>query len=295
MAEKSVEEEKFYFCEETVLTLYFRWKEAKEDLALLNELLLSCLPIVERLISLRGTTDFESVEELRNRALLRLAKGFRKWYDPAKGRIFTFITKTTEHGLVDAVRRRRRVSYRYLPFDDLLENSVRFSVNGQEHGQAVDDIAYRVRRIRTLSVCPFEQEAQRYLVRNLLESNFAFRRHEASDAIVVVYGLTPERARKLYDITLLAIRRVLIDKRKLKPIVAADLIGTRGRALLRYANVLTPDEFSRLAYLMRNLAPAIIEEGEFTLKEILYGSERGAYLFRGEFPLRVPLFSDTAV
>jgi hypothetical protein len=285
--------EEFYFCEETVLALFRRWK-ATEDLALLNELLLACLPIVERLISLRGTTDFESVEELKNRSLLRLAKGFRKWFDPSKGRIFTFITKTTECGLVDAVRRRRRVSSRYLPFDDILANSTRFSVNGQEHGQAVDDIAYRVRRIRTLSVCPFEQEAQRYLVRNLLESNFAFRRHEASDAIVIVYGLSPDRARKLYDITLLAIRRVLIDKRKLKPVAAADLIGTRGRALLRYQGQLTPDEFSRLAYLMRNLAPAIIEDGEFTLKEILYGFDRGVYLFRGEFPLRVPLFADTA-
>jgi hypothetical protein len=275
------EEEKFYFNEECVLTLFRRWK-ATEDVAALNELLLACLPIVERLISLRGTTDFESVEELRNRLLLRLAKGFRRWYDPGKGRIFTFITKTSEHGLVDAVRRCRRASRHYLPFDDLLSNSLRFSVNGQEHGQALDDIAYRVRRIRTLSVCPFEQEAQRYLVRNLLESNFAFRRHEAADAMVIVYGLTPDRSRKLYDITLLSIRRVLIDERKLKPVAASDLVGTRGRALLRYQSQLTPGEFSRLAYLMRNLAPAIIEDGEFTLKEILYGSER-----------EVPLFADT--
>jgi DNA-directed RNA polymerase specialized sigma24 family protein len=274
----AVEEEKFYFCEECALLLFQRWK-ATEDLRVLNELLLACLPIVERLISLRASAVYESPDELKNLALLRLAKGFRHWYNPERGRIFTFVTKTTEHGFVDAVRRRKRSSARYVSMEDFFTNSLAFSVNGQEHGEALDDLHYRIRRIKTLSACPYEREAQRWLVKNLVASNFVFRRHEASDAMTIVYGLSPERSRKLYDITLLAIRRELIDERTLKPVSVSDLIGTRGRALLRYRAELTPIEFSRLAYLMRNLAPAIIETGEFSLREVLYGSPRETPLF----------------
>ena len=97
--------------------------------------------------------------------------------------------------------------------------------------------------------------------------------------MTIVYGLTPERSRKLYDITLLSIRRELIVERKLKPVKKEELIGTRAKALLRYRARLSEPQFARLCYLMQNLAPAIIETGEFTLEEILYGSRAETPLF----------------
>ena len=265
-----------YFSETEALRLFKSWKK-EEDLSSLNSLLKLCIPIVERVISRRGTTRFETTEELISFVLLRLSRSLVRLYDPAKGRLFTFVTKSTESALIDAVRRKRRETSRLQPLDDLLLNSL--SVNGQEHGQALDDIRYRVLHVKTLSVCPFERDAQRWLVKNLLESNFVFRRHQAADAMTIVYGITPERSRKLYDITLLSIRRELIDERKLKPVRSEELIGTRAKALLRYRGRLSALQFSRLVFLMQNLAPAIIETGEFTLEEILYGSRAETALF----------------
>ena len=268
--------ENLYFAEAAALALFKRWK-AEEDLVSLNELLKLCLPIVERLISVRHTARFESVEELTSFVLLRLSRGLQRLYDPNRGKLFTFITKSTEHALIDAVRRKRRETCRLQPLDDFLLNSL--SVNGQEHGEALDDIRHRVMHVKTVSTCPFERDAQRWLVKNLVDSNFVFRRHQAADAMTIVYSLSPERSRKLYDITLLSIRRELIDERKLKPVRREELIGTRAKALLRYKERLSELQFARLVFLMQNLAPAIIETGEFTLEEILYGSGRETPLF----------------
>jgi hypothetical protein len=265
-----------YFSESAALSLFERWKR-EEDLAALNDLLKLCIPIIERLISRRQTARFETVEELTGFVLLRLSRGLQRHYDPERGRLFTFVTKSTESALIDAVRRKKRETCHLMPLDDVLLNSL--SVNGQEHGHALDDIRYRILRIKTLSTCPFEKDAQRWLVKNLVESNFVFRRHQAADAMTIVYGLTPERSRKLYDITLLSIRRELIDERKLKPVRVEDLLGTRSKVLLRYRPRLNELQFARLTFLMQNLAVSLIETGEFSLDEILYGS-----------PLETPLF-----
>jgi hypothetical protein len=274
-----------YFSESAALALFLRWKAA-EDLAALNELLKLCIPIVERLISRRGTTRFETAEELRGFVLLRLSRSLQRLYDPAKGRLFTFVSKSTESALIDAVRRKRRETRFLRPLDDILFNAV--NDNGKHHLEAVDeirhrealdDIRYRILRIKTLSTCPFERDAQRWLVKNLLESNFVFRRHQAADAMTIVYGLTPERSRKLYDITLLSVRRELIGERKLKPVRTEELLGTRSKVLLRYRPRVSELEFARLVYLMQNLAVSLIEGGEFTLQEILYGSGAETPLF----------------
>ena len=268
--------ENLYFSESAALSLFEKWK-AEEDLASLNELLKLCIPIVERLISRRGTTRFGTVEELINFVLLRLSRSLQRLYDPAKGRLFTFVSKSTESALIDVVRRKRWENGHLQPLDDYLLNSLQ--VNGQEHREALDDIQFRIWRIKTLSTCPFEKDAQRWLVKNLVESNFVFRRHQAADAMTIVYGLKPERSRQLYDITLLSVRRELINERKLKPVRKETLMGTRGQVLLRYASRLSELEFARLVYLMHNLAVSLIEAGEFTLEEVLYGSPRETPLF----------------
>jgi len=193
--------------------------------------------------------------------------------------VFTFVTRAVESALIDAVRRKRPGNGKLLPLEDAPPKTL--SVNGQEHGEAVDDIVFRISRIKTVSALPHEREAQRWLVKNLVASNFCFRRHEAADAMTIVYGLSPERSRKLYDITLLSIRRELIAERKLKPVAEESLVGTRAKALLRYRDRLGELEFARLVFLMSNLAPAIIETGEFSLNEILYGSSREVPLFEG--------------
>jgi hypothetical protein len=182
-----------------------------------------------------------------------------------------------ENGLIDLLRRRiARAKYFVLLDDEMI---ARFGVNGADHRHAAAEIAYRVMQVKTISRDRNEVSSQRWLVRNLLTSGFRFYRHEAADAMTVVYGIEPNRARRLYDITLLSIRRMLIGERKLKPVQIGALSGTREKALLRYRLRLSEPEFARLMFLMKNLAPSLIEDGEFTLENVLYGRNDEISLF----------------
>jgi hypothetical protein len=95
----------------------------------------------------------------------------------------------------------------------------------------------------------------------LLDAEFKLRRHESANAMTVVFGLSPRRSRVLHDATVLEIRRQLIDIVEVPPRTRANLIGTRGHALARYADQLSPEDFSRLAFLMRGLSPMAILKG----------------------------------
>jgi hypothetical protein len=72
---------------------------------------------------------------------------------------------------------------------------------------------------------------------------------------------------------------MLIENRKLEPVQIGQLSGTKGKALIRYRARLSEEQFARLVYLMRNLAPSIIESGEFSLADILYGPSGEQALF----------------
>jgi hypothetical protein len=44
----------------------------------------------------------------------------------------------------------------------------------------------------------------------------------------------------------------------LHPILPADLAGTKIAALMRYGRYLKPEEFTTLAYLLKDLAPSLV-------------------------------------
>ena len=121
-----------------------------------------------------------------------------------------------------------------------------------------DDLRWRIFQVKTVCSDPYELESQRWLVKGLLDAEFKLRRHEAADAMSIVYGLHPNRARVLHDQTLLEVRRQLLDVVQIPKIDISRLCGTRGHALARYSTQLSASDFSKLAYLMRNLAPTII-------------------------------------
>jgi len=74
-----------------------------------------------------------------------------------------------------------------------------------------------------------------------------------------VFGLGHERSREVYDLTLLEIRRLLYDDLKRRqPIHPARLFGTRARWMARFSPLLTSEEFTRLAWLARDLSPFVV-------------------------------------
>ena len=91
-----------------------------------------------------------------------------------------------------------------------------------------------------------------------VDAGFTLKRHEAADSVMKVFNLTHRRSRQLYDLTMLEIRRQLIGERRL-PLITPDLLrGTRSEALARYSRFLTEPDFSRLAILLRELAPSLV-------------------------------------
>jgi hypothetical protein len=267
------------FVESEALAVFRRFKEsgAVEELDALLRLL---IPVAETVICKKLGHIVDDYPELRAYVLRRLSRGLETRYDPARGSLFNFTSKLTENGLVDLLRRKISRARYLVPLDD--EMLARFSVNGEDHRQAAAEIAYRVMLVKTVARDRGEIEAQRWLVRNLLASGFKFYRHEAADAMTVVYNLSPDRSRRLYDITLLSVRRMLIGERKLRPVEIGSLLGTKGKALLRYRARLSEEEFARLVWLMRNLAPSLIESGEFSLADVLYGPANERALFSHE-------------
>jgi hypothetical protein len=126
----------------------------------------------------------------------------------------------------------------------------------------LNDIAWRIRQVRTVVTDPFELQAQKWLVEGQLSAEFTLKRHECADSMSIVFGIPPARSRVLHDATVLEISRELLPITKIPTITRGNLRGTRGFALARYANELSPEDFSKLVFLTRNLSPvAVIPAG----------------------------------
>jgi HK97 family phage major capsid protein len=265
-----------YFPEKEALALFQRW-QTTGDIDVLNSLLLLCVPVAERLIAVRQTYLYEETSVLVNNCLIRLARNLRH-FDPARGRMYTLVTKICECVLTDSVRKTKRLG-EFCPLSDTLLNSLH--TNGEEETRdTLADVRHKITKVKTVFRKENELSAQKWLVRNLLATNFCFRRWEAADAMVVVFAISPARARMIYDATLLAIRRTLLEERSIKPVSPYSLTGTRAKALAKYKHGLSKEDFSKLVFLLRNLAPsALLKAGELTLGEVLHGSNRERVLF----------------
>jgi hypothetical protein len=254
------------FVESEALAIFRRYQRSGR-VEELNELLKRLLPVIETIICKRLGHIVPEYDEIMSYATRKLCGGLQRCYDPQRGSLFNFTTKLVEHCLIDSLRRKVAQTKHTARLED--EMIARFGVNGTDHVHALHDITYRVMQVKTTVRARHELEAQRWLVRNLLRNDFAFYRWEAADAMTLVYEIPHDRARRLFDLTLLSVRRQLIGERKLKPIDPRALRSMKDKPLLRYRSALSEEKFSRLVYLMRNLAPSII--GEFSLSDVLYG------------------------
>jgi hypothetical protein len=70
-------------------------------------------------------------------------------------------------------------------------------------------------KIKTSRADRYELEAQRWFVESFIDCGFHFRRHEAADAVMQVFGLDHSRSRQLFYLTMVAVRRELLPNRRL--------------------------------------------------------------------------------
>jgi hypothetical protein len=267
-----------YFDEEASIALLLRWRDF-DDLRALDTLLEEHFePLARRLIYTRQSQRFEDVDELTAACLRRLASRLSR-FDLARGKLYSWCTKICEHSIVDVIRKKRMHADRLCPLDDVLANTL--CTNGEVTScECMDDIMHRLSGIQTVFTETREIAAQRWLLANLIMDGFCYRRWQAGDALSLVFALPPRRSRQIYDATVLEARRVLLGERKIPSTLGYNLSGTRGLALMKFKSQLSPQDFSRLCFIMRNLAPqALIGSGLYSLTEILNGSLRARPLF----------------
>lgn len=254
--------------------LILEW-QADPQTELLNQILLCCEPIVTGLVFSKHTPVIDPDEVL---SYLR-TKIWKKLphFNPNRGRSFTYVTIVAKQALSEIRTSRQRTKARYPQADNSELDFLKPSWEWITPAEALADILWRIYTVQTIFTDPYELESQRWLVRSLLESEFKLRRHEAADATVIVYGLSPRRARRIHDYTVLEIRRTLLPVIEVPTIKPAGLKGTREAAMRKFADQLSSEDFSKLIYLMRNLAPAIIDN----LDHVLNGHPEARPLFDG--------------
>jgi hypothetical protein len=232
------------------------------------------------------------LDELLSMVHVKLWRSLRL-YDAARGSAYSFCAMIISRTAASAVNKAWARAERYCALGEA--DGVSHNLNPLESRQGLADLVTQVRRLRTSCTLPHELQAQRWLVDSFVAAEFVLRRHEASDSMMKVFGLSHARARQLYDLTMVAVRRELIDQRYIAPIAPVALRGTKSQALIRYAKILSPEEFSRLATLLKDVAPSIVftvkpknfcairrgktEATLENLKLVLYGSESDRFLF----------------
>jgi Sigma-70 region 2 len=272
------------FDEDRVKSLILSW-QADQRPELLNQILVLAQPVLSGVILSRGSnaTDFdETISDLRIRLWKKLPH-----FDHTKGRIYTYLTLTAHQAVSEIWARRRLYQSRYaMSSIDMLGQHQYATEPGVRQNEKLDEAVWKIHQIKTTCVDEHELAAQRWLIDGMVAAEFGLFRHQAADSMSIVFNLSPQRSRMLYDLTLLEVRRSLLDTVEVPKTTRKDLAGTRGRALAKYCDQLSPPEFSRLAFLMKNLAPIIIPKTD-RVDLILDGFPDAQPLFPREFGSRV--------
>jgi DNA-directed RNA polymerase specialized sigma24 family protein len=193
-----------------------------------EQILEQIFPMVRRLILSQKTNKLLLFEDLVSRVQVKLFKHL-KGFDPAKGSAFSYLSKITKSVLCSAAVEVMRKP----EFAELGDNVPEGSAPAPDH--AVEDLAWRIRGIKT--VCPQEEtEVQRWIIQSIVDSApTPLMRYEAAQACTFVFGINGRRARQIFDLTLLEVRRALLGPRQSVRFGLAELATTKSRFLIKYS------------------------------------------------------------
>jgi hypothetical protein len=236
-----------------------------------ERILVHCEPLIRSILEFRNTTRHESIDELLSRIRIKLWRSI-KLFNPAKGTAFSFVARVISSTAASIVSESWARNGRFCQFDETVDSvAVCDPVRSTE---AISDIQFRVRQVKTPCTDLCELAAQKWLVESFLDAEFALRRHEAANSMMAVYNFGHSESRRLFDLTLIAIWRELLTGRRLAPVNPRSLAQTRSEAIIKYARFLSVDEFTQLAVLFKDVAPSVV---------LTIDPSRACAIRRGEF------------
>jgi hypothetical protein len=244
----------FKFDEENTLPLVLEYQKTRCEIVL-AKILDKCDDMIRRKIFSSSVWQFMELEEIVSLIKTKIWRGL-PLYKPSRAPLFSFLTNVIQNKIkqiqIDTAKAPRQPS---IDDEEFLWDHP--SESKEAHG--IDDISDRMMRAQTICTDACEVEAQRWLVKSFIASEFNIKRHVAANAMASVYNVPCSRSRELHDYTLLEVRRALLTHAKPPDIKPSDLIKTRQKTLRKYSIFLTKSEFNRLAFLMKNLSVTLID------------------------------------
>jgi hypothetical protein len=226
------------------------------DAGSLGEIIRLVEPRVLTLVRFHKTHHYRPEDELLSDVNFKLLRAVGK-FDPAKGSVFSYVSKIIDSSLKTSVSNQRRNWSRCIELDGELTNTLRAKA---EDWAIADDLIFKVKsRARTTLTNEIEISAQRWFIESFCQEGFAAKRHTCSDICMSVYQLSHARSRELHDLSALEVRRALFDDLHHREQVSpGHLLGTRCVWMTNYQPLLSPAEFTKFYVLMKNLAPYLL-------------------------------------
>jgi hypothetical protein len=228
------------------------------DAGSLGEIVQLVEPRALTLVRFHKTNHYRSEDELLSDVNYQLVRNVGK-FDPARGSAFTFVSTLIWNVLRTIVTRTRVNAGRHVELDETVAERVSVEPEGRAQ-EALEDVAIRLRRgMRTTLTDEAELATMRWYTDSFIGGAFELRRHQCSNAAMLAFGLSHDRSRELYDLTLLEIRRLMYDDLPpRKPVHPNQLLGTRARWMMHLAPLMSPQEFAKFVWLARDLSPFVL-------------------------------------
>jgi hypothetical protein len=274
----------------------------------LNRLLEHARPLICSIVEYRSTTRHAELAELVQLCQIKIWRSLRL-YDRARGTSFSFIARIISSVSASVVADIWRRSERFISMEECRRqvfSGESYALEDRDLSQfqappadphAIEHIEYLVRSVKTVCELSEELAAQRWYVLSFLDCESRLRRYQCADAAMAVFGLSHARARRLFDLTVLEVRRQVLagTERRLKPIRVVDICHSKIAALERYAPLLNCEEFTRLCTLLRDLPPTLVlavrpeNAGQIMRGDVGAARENLRIILDGD-PVAVPLF-----
>jgi Sigma-70 region 2 len=284
-----------YFNSPRVGQLIVEYQKTKEP-EILGEVLKESDALIASLIRQHpGNMELATFDELVTEIYFKIFKSV-KHFNPERGTAYSFLSRMIINYLASYSLSIRNRTYKQRALhDDLQANS---TSECRDSRDAIEDIMSQLYLSMTTPLTlRNELSCSRWYLDSFIDAGFEMRRNEYAAAAKIVYGVAIARARELYDLTMLSIRRALYDPSRVRRIAPEELTCTKSNPWPLYAEYVSSEEFTKLVTLTRGLAPYIlfvvnrnnekaIRKGDENairgnLELILCGSETDGPLFAG--------------